>query len=178
MALIPFVLPVFNPVRAFDWLSEQTGTALSGFATWAGLKEEEPQVQPAPQGFYVDGAGNRTPINPETGYPMATRSQAQDIRADIREPAIEALQAEARAMGKELPENFVTFMRFNENPLFPIPGVDHQVSIFLADGSLNPEVHESIRSQIASGQLQTTAINREAYQQAHEPGLDANGQNF
>lgn len=167
-----FSLPMFTAYDVADWLTTKTGQLWDGGLKLTGLRDEAaPEEQPAPQGFYVDALGHRTPIDPETGYPMATRSESQDIRADLREPAIKALQEEARAMGKELPQEFLNHMRFCENPLFPVPGVEHQISIFQADGTLFPNVHESIKNQIASGELEKRAAERVAYRETHDPEL-------
>lgn len=150
-----------------DTVSEYASRYTPDFAEMIGIKEPSPAaVEPSSQQM-------ETAISPETGYPYATMHEAQNIRADLRQDAIASLQAET---GGKLPENFLQFMSFNENPLFPIPGAEHQVSIFNADGTMNPTVRESILAQAASGELQQTAAKREEYHRAHEPGLNAQGQ--
>lgn len=167
-------LPEFNPADAFDWLSTKAEQVWDGGLKLAGLRDEAAtQEQPAPQGFYVDALGNRTPIDPETGNPIATTSEKQDILADIRGPAIQALQEQARANGRELPQDFVEYMRFEENPRWCMNGVG--VSIFLAKGELNPDVYESIMTQVENGKLEEKAARIVEARQEDRKGMRTYG---
>lgn len=158
--------------RGAGWLSDKAEEYGTQLFEWASPRQPTQEQQPVSQGTYVEADGTRRAIDPETGYTYATRSESQDIRADLREPAIQALQEQAHAMGKELPADFVQYMRFSENPVWnTLGGGKGSVSIFHADGSFNTDLNDTIMAKVANGELQAFAEQRDRLQAEQGPAL-------
>ena len=158
-----FGFPMFNINKliysGFELVSDTVNEYTPSFLEMIGIKHADPNILSEQHSEPVDLR--------LFGASTTMSSEQMDARYDQRQPAIEALQRDAKAMGLELPKAFVDSIYNCTEPTWTrtAEGIEHE-PIFNADGSLNPKVHNSILSAAKSGDLQIQAAER------HREGVD------